>query len=449
MQTIKSLLDGLEAGRVTSRGLVEAYLAKAQAPGGQGAKSFVKLNPDEARADADRADLIRSQGRMASRFCGLPFAYKDLFDAAGEVTTAGSTTLQAAAPARTDCDAIARLRAAGMVPIGRTNMVEFAYGGVGTNPHFGTPLSVYERDRGRIPGGSSSGSAVAVADEMCPMALGSDTGGSCRVPAAFNAITGYKPTARRVSLRGVFPLSPSFDSVGPLAPSVQCCAYIDALLAGDWAGDIATRSIEGLRLGVPQNLVLEGMDASVAEAFASALSRLSRAGARLTDMRLGVLDSYREVTARGGIPAMEAWAGHRKRLKEHFGRYDPRVSKRIQTAAGRDAADYLDLLERRKSMVRQADREANAFDALLMPTVPVVPPLLADVQSEEDYFQVNGLILRNTSIANFLDCCAISIPISNPAEPPVGLMVYGRKGGDVDLFSVAASIEATLSSNTG
>lgn len=444
MQTLDALAKDLESGRTTSRALAEACLARIADPAGQGAQAFVKVDSRAVLADADYQDALRARGAAPSRYAGLPIAVKDLFDVAGEVTAAGSVVLRDDAPAKRDCLAVARVRAAGFVLVGRANMVEFAYGGIGTNAHHGTPLSVYERDVGRVPGGSSSGSAVAVADGMAAVALGTDTGGSCRIPAAFNAITGYKPSAHRVPREGVTPLSTTLDSVGPLGASVRCCAAVDAILACDWSGVVAERPLKGLRLGALQSLVMADLDADVATAYGAALSRLSSAGASVEDIAIPALEDMPQINAGGGIAAAEAWAWHRERLESLGERYDPRVSARIRLGAKLSAADYIDILNERARLIAAAHEVSHAYDAMIMPTSALVPPRLSAIEQDADYVRLNILSLRNTMVANFLDRCAISLPASEPGAAPAGIMLVGEHGGDQALFSVASAVEAAL-----
>ena len=264
---LDTLADELAAGRTSARALAEAALAKIHDPEGEGARAFIAVDDAAVLANADHMDGLRKRGRAPSRYAGIPFSVKDLFDQAGEVTRAGSMILASAPPAGVDAPAISRLKAMGLVVLGRTNMTEFAYSGVGLNPHYGTPKSVYDRKTGRIPGGSSAGAGVSVGDGMCALAIGSDTGGSCRIPAAFNAIVGYKPSFGRIPTDGVFPLARSLDSVGPLAVSVSSAAIADAIMAGDWDGRIARREASTLRLGIPRHIVLDNLDPEVAAAF--------------------------------------------------------------------------------------------------------------------------------------------------------------------------------------
>jgi aspartyl-tRNA(Asn)/glutamyl-tRNA(Gln) amidotransferase subunit A len=434
------------AGGTTSRALVEDCLARIEHPQGEGRRAFLKIAAATARAGADYVDRLRAHSAAPTPYAGIPISIKDLFDIAGDVTTAGSVVLKEAPPARRDAIAVARLKAAGFVVIGRTNMTEFAFSGLGLNPHFGTPLSPYDRATGRIPGGSSAGAAVSVADRMAFAALGTDTGGSCRIPAAFCGIVGFKPTARRVPLGGTFPLSPSLDSVGPLAPSVECCATLDAVLAGAEPAALPELPLAGLRLAVPQTMVLADLDAHVARAFAAALSALSEAGAHIADIALSELQGLAKVNRKGGIATAEAYAFHRALMAERAAQFDRRVLTRILRGKEIDAADFIDLQHARADMIASVAAATAPYDALLMPTTPVIPPVLREIEEDDQRFHVvNLLCLRNTAIVNALDRCAISLPCHRAGDAPVGLMVVGEHGTDRRLLALAAAIERIVS----
>jgi aspartyl-tRNA(Asn)/glutamyl-tRNA(Gln) amidotransferase subunit A len=352
--------------------------------------------------------------------------------------------LAGAPPATAHAPVVQRMLAAGFVPVGRTNMTEFAFSGLGINPHYGTPCAPWDRAAQRIPGGSSSGTAVSVADGMAVAGLGTDTGGSCRIPAAFCSIVGYKPTARRVPIAGVLPLAPSLDSVGPLAPSVACCALIDAVLAGEMPVAPAPTNLNGLRLAAPTNVVLDGMDAHVAGAFDRTLRALSRAGARIEQKPFPALDEVAATNAKGGFAASEAYAWHRTLLADKASGYDQRIRVRIERGAGMTATDYLELVAARRRLIAVFDASTREFDALVMPTVPIVPPRIAELDEEREYNRINLHILRNTALGNFFDRCSISLPCHGANEPPVGFMLVGETLGDARLFSIAAAIEAAL-----
>lgn len=439
--TLHGLAVELRDGKTSSRRLVEQALARISDPAGEGARAFITVDNGGALAAADYQDGLRRQNRQPSPFAGIPISVKDLFDLAGEVTTAGSKVLKDAAPAFSDAPAIAALKSAGMIVMGRTNMTEFAYSGVGLNPHYGTPKSAFDRKTGRIPGGSSSGAAVAVADGMCAISIGTDTGGSCRIPAAYNGIVGYKPSTGRVSTRGAYPLSFRFDSVGPLGNSVACCAAADALMAGDWPGEIVAREVSSLRIGVLKTAVLEGLDADVAMAYECALSRISKAGATLVDFAFEELLEMPGLTVKGGIVAAEAYALHRGLMARKGADYDPRVRMRIEAAGGISAGEYLSTVKRRDELIERFSTVTQGLSAVVLPTVMIVPPPLAALAGDQDYLRYNSMSLRNTYVGNFLDCCAISIPVNDPGAAPVGLMLMGAWGQDQNLFSVGQGVE--------
>ncbi|MBI1200908.1 MAG: amidase [Rhodopseudomonas sp.] len=434
--------------RTTSRELVEQCLARIDDPNGEGSRAFLKVHNSQARTAADYHDRARQQGSETSPFAGIPISIKDLFDMAGDITTAGSTVLSDAAPAHRDAVAVARLRAAGFIPIGRTNMTEFAFSGLGINPHYGTPLNVYDRATGRIPGGSSSGAAVSVTDSMAYAALGTDTGGSCRIPAALCGLVGFKPTARRVPLDGTVPLSTSLDSIGPIAQSVACCATLDAILAGEAPTALSPFPLDGLRLAIPRTMVFDGIDTTVASAFDAARHRLSNAGVKVVDIPLRELNEIAQINRFGGFGAAESYAYHRPLIARKQDQYDPRVVSRILRGKEQSAADYIDLMAARADFIRRMTTSMAPYDALLMPTVPVVAPPLASLATEEAYRDVNLLMLRNPTIANFIDGCSISIPCHKAGEAPVGLMLIGASNSDARLLAIAAAVENLVSPRT-
>ncbi|MGI4985331.1 MAG: amidase, partial [Janthinobacterium lividum] len=364
-----------------------------------------------------------------------------------------------------DAVAVARLRQAGAVLVGRTNMSEFAFSGLGVNPHYGTPLSPWHPDEARLAGGSSSGAGVSVARGMAAAALGTDTGGSIRIPAAFCGLTGFKPTARRVPGDGAFPLSPTLDSFGPLAPRVACCALLDALLAGasGAAADLvpAARPAAGLRLAVLRNHVQDGLDPAVQAGFAAALSRLSAQGATLVDIDVPAFDGIASMS-RFALPGIEAFAAHRQRLASQAATYDPRVLSRILRGESASAVDYLDLLAARAALIDAARAAFAGFDAVLMPTVAIVPPRLASVEHDDvEFTRVNALVLRNPTLVNLLDGCALTIPCGATAgakagedaeeetkngtdDAPVGLCVFALADRDRHLLALGQGIERAI-----
>jgi aspartyl-tRNA(Asn)/glutamyl-tRNA(Gln) amidotransferase subunit A len=435
--TIAELAAALAAGHTTSVALTETALAKIERHRDAGGAAFMSVDAQGALAQARAADQARAAGYVASPLAGLPISIKDLFDVRGQVTRAGSKALEGSAPAQADAPAVARLRAAGAVLIGRTNMSEFAFSGLGLNPHYGTPRTPF--DAACISGGSTSGGAVSVAEEMAVAALGTDTGGSIRIPSAFCGLTGFKPTARRVPLDGAVPLSTSLDSAGPLARSVACCVAMDAVLSGETL-DTRAADLRGARLYVTRDFVGEGLDAAVAQAFEATLGLLSTQGAQIVEFDFPELRRLPEINAAGGLTAAEAWAWHRTLLQEKGDQYDQRVAQRIRRGEKLTAADYIVLLAERRAMQQSAAQRLRDADAWLMPSVAVRPPRLDALERDEDFFATNGLVLRNASVINFLDGCAASLPMGDG----MGLGVCGLHGRDARVLQVSAAIEQAL-----
>ncbi|MDP6773055.1 MAG: amidase [Rhodospirillales bacterium] len=382
-QTLKQLAAKLDDGSETSRSLVETCVERILDETGEGRRVFIEFDADAARDAADGADLMRRSGHAPSPFAGIPFSIKDLFDVAGEVTRAGSKVLLDQPKAARDAPVVARLKAAGFVIMGKTNMTEFAYSGLGINPHYGTPLNPHDRAAGRIPGGSTSGGAVSVADGMAGATLGTDTGGSCRIPAALCGIVGFKSTAKRIPREGVVPLSASFDSVGPLANSVSCCAIVDSVVAGRQVKDAEPFPADGLRLSAPRSYVLDDLDDHVARTYEHALRRLSEAGARITEIALDELTEIPGVNRNGGIVGMEAHAWHRPFVDKYADRYDPWILARFDLPKQQSAADYIDAVRARRDLIERVHRVSRRFDALVMPAVAITAPTLAELEGPE------------------------------------------------------------------
>jgi aspartyl-tRNA(Asn)/glutamyl-tRNA(Gln) amidotransferase subunit A len=441
---IAQTLEALAAGELRSSDLVDSCLHAIMDPTGEGTRTFTRVFSDRARAAAREFDRHRTVAALA----GLPISIKDLFDVAGERTTAGSVVLAQAPVASADSVVVSRLRGAGAILIGQTNMTEFAFSGLGINPHYGTPSNPYDRAGKRIPGGSSSGAAVSVTDGMAHAAIGSDTGGSVRIPAALCGLTGFKPTARRIPLDGALPLSSTLDSAGSLAPTVACCARIDAVLAGLAQKPLHPIDIKALRFAVLQGYVLEGLDASVTAAFSSTLALLSRCGARLEDVAFASLDKIPIANQKGGFAAAEGYTWHRPLLETSGPHYDPRVASRILRGKEMSAADYIELVQARRHIIADAERTFTGYDAILMPTVPCIAPRIADLEATDAaYFGANAAILRNPSVINFLDGCALSVPCHAPGEAPIGLMIAGLAMRDEHVLNVGAAIESLLAAN--
>jgi len=429
----------LLGGQSSASDEIGCAIAAAQAPACRHA--FLQTDFDAARAAAAAADPAHQP------LAGLAVSVKDLFDVAGQTSRAGSRVLADAPPARQDAVAVARLRAAGAAFIGRTNMTEFAFSGVGVNPHYGTPANAVATDVARIPGGSSSGAAVSVAAGAAFVGLGSDTGGSIRIPAALHGLVGFKNTARRVPLDGTVPLSFTLDTACAMTRSVRDAILVHEILAARRV----TRSdapLSHYRLAVIPEVMTDGMDATVARAFDRTLQRLRTAGARIEVLPLPMLGELAGLQARGGFAAAESYAWHRRLLQERAAEYDPRVVTRIQRGATISAADYIELQQARQHWITRLAQALQGFDAVLSPTVPIVAPPLADVapgaERDEAFFRINGLLLRNPSVVNMADGCALSLPCHTADELPVGLMIWHGAMHDDAILNIALQTERLL-----
>jgi len=442
--TLAALAEDLDSGRTSARRLVDECLARIADTSGEGARAFIHADAEAAIEAAEAMDRLREVKAAPSAYAGIPISIKDLFDIKGQVTRAGSRALDDSPPAEADAAVVARLRRAGFVVIGRTNMTEFAYSGIGINPHYGTPKGAWQRSVGHVPGGSSSGAAVSVVDRMAHGALGTDTGGSCRIPAAYNGIVGFKPTQRRVPLDGGVPLSFTLDSFGPLARTVGCCAVLDAVLADEPVQPLQPRAIKGMRLGVPTTVVLDELDDAVAQTFERALETLSRQGALIERIAVPEFLDVAAMNAKGGFAAAESYAWHRYLIASKGDVYDPRVSMRILRGESLSAADYVDLLGARKSLIARATVRLAPYDALILPTTANTPPRIADLADDRAFTKANLLSLRNCTLINMIDGCAISLPGHREGEVPVGLMLAASGGSDRRILELAAAMESVV-----
>ncbi len=427
--TIRTLQDQ------NRRELVHASLALAD----DSSAVFTRLYHDEALKAAAHADVLRMAGQAPSLLAGLPVSIKDLLDVAGETTLAGSVVLKDRPPAATDAPVVSRLRAAGAAILGKTNMTEFAFSGVGINPHHGTPGNPL--DPPRIPGGSSSGAAVSVAAGICVAAIGSDTGGSIRIPAALCGLVGFKPTMRRVPTAGTIPLSTSLDTIGPIARSVDDCALVDAIIADEPLA-LPQLTLQGLRFAVPEDVVMDDIDDQVARAFTAALSRLSAAGAEVVEVPLKLFADAKQINL---FSPIEAWAWHERLVTEREALYDPRVAQRIRIGASYSAADLQRLRDERKGWIAAVEATIAGYDGMLMPTTPIVAPRTeALLASDEAFFEANRLLLRNPALINLLDGCALSLPCHRSGDLPVGLMLAAPAMHDARLLAIGKLIESAL-----
>jgi aspartyl-tRNA(Asn)/glutamyl-tRNA(Gln) amidotransferase subunit A len=436
------------SGRLSAATAIERSIGAATSP--VNARTFVATSFNAARAAARAADRAVADGRDPGPLVGLAVSIKDLFDVAGEVTAAGSTILATETAAAADAPVVARLRRAGAAFIGRTNMSEFAFSGVGINPHHGTPVNPATAGLDatpRIPGGSSSGGAVSVATGAAWVALGSDTGGSIRIPAALQGLVGFKSTARLVPTEGALPLSTTLDTVSAMTRSVRDAVVVHEILA-DRRVVRSGKPLETLRLAVPRTLMLDGLDATVARAFARAIETFSAGGANIEEIDLPLLGEVTAINATGGFSAAESWAWHRRLLADHEAEYDPRVARRIRRGETMTAADYIELLAARHRWIARMEAALVRFDALLSPTVPIVAPELAPLIADDDaFFAANAALLRNPSLVNLLDGCALTLPCHHERELPAGLMVWHAALHDDRVLDTSLALEAALRSS--
>jgi aspartyl-tRNA(Asn)/glutamyl-tRNA(Gln) amidotransferase subunit A len=435
--------DAIQQGRMSSIDALAASFASASSP--SNTLTYIRRFDAQARATAAAVDSIFAAGAPLPCLAGLAVSVKDLFNLQGQPTSAASRVLADAPPASADCPAVARLRAAGAALTGHTNMTEFAFSGVGINPHHGTPpnaATVALDPEPRIPGGSTSGGAVSVASGAAWAALGSDTGGSIRIPAALQGLVGFKNTARLTPTEGAIPLSPTLDTACAITRSVRDAVLLHEALA-DRRVALPRRPLGSLRLGLPTGL-LDGMDATVASAFERALDTLRRAGAHIDEIQLPEIDELASINATGGFSSAESWAWHRALITRRQTEYDPRVALRIRRGESMTAADYIDLVHARTRWVVRMKERLQHFDAMLSPTVPIVAPTIASLASDEAFFATNALLLRNPSITNMLDGCALSLPCHSPDQLPVGLMVWSHALQDDTVLDVSLTIEHTL-----
>jgi len=441
-QTIDQINQSLARGETSREALVVEALEGAAS---KAAKSvFTKLYPDAALAAARAADAAQAAGIVQPALAGLPFTIKDLYGVAGETTMSGSIVCKGEPVQTEDATVVSRIRASGAAIIGKTNMTEFAFSGIGINPHYGTPVNPTDSQVERIPGGSSSGAAVSVALGLAVAGLGSDTGGSIRIPAAVCGIVGFKSTQNRVPLTGALELSRTLDTVCAMTRSVQDCITVDAVLSGTML-PVRRRPLAGMRFAVPQTVVLDGMDAHVSGVFARTLSALSAAGAQLIEIPLSELAEIPKINTPGGLSPIEAYAEHHERLARAQDQFDHRVGQRMMLGATVTAQQYIHLLDARRQWIARVERAVEGYDAIICPTIPVVAPVIADLlASDEAFFKANGLLLRNTFTINMLDGCSFSLPCHRPDELPVGLMLSSINGDDARLAAVALAVESAL-----
>jgi len=425
------------------RDRLENILSRLEARAGN-ERVFSKVYAQQARAEADAADARLREGRTVGPLDGRIVSIKDLFDVAGEPTLAGSVIRRDAAPASRDAAIVRRLREAGAVIVGKTHMTEFAFTPVGLNPHYGEPGNAI--DPTRIPGGSSSGAAVSAAEGTSEIAIGSDTGGSVRIPAALNGIVGFKPTARRIPLDGAFPLAPSLDSVGPLTKTAADAILTDAIMAGETPVLPDALPLKGLRIALPKGYLLADMEPDVARHFEATVALLEKAGAVIADLEVDdLIRRLREATRVGSIAGIEASHIHASTwLGDPDANVDIRVKRPLSVRVKVPMETYRGIMETRAALVREMDERLSGFDMFATPATPIVAPTIASVSHDEaEYDRVEGLLLRDTQVGNQFDLCSITVPMPGMALP-TGFMLTARGGTDKRLLAAALSVEKLL-----
>jgi aspartyl-tRNA(Asn)/glutamyl-tRNA(Gln) amidotransferase subunit A len=442
-QTASSMAEGLAAGKHDPVDLAQDVFDRLEVHGDD--YIYIETLHDRAIAEAQASRIRQRAGLRASPLDGVPIAWKDLFDIAGRVTTAGSTILKSNAPASTDAQVVSTAARAGMITTGLVNMTEMAYSGIGLNPHYGTPRNVHAPSgQRRSPGGSSSGSGVVVSAGIVPISMGSDTGGSIRIPASFNGVVGYKPSASRYPMEGVFPLSPSLDTIGPLAHSVEDCALFDAVLRGQSTSASRPANVNMLDFIIPETVLLDGLSSAVAANFDATIKRLEAAGARTRQIALPHLQEILDLmTHHGFLAGAEALTIHHSRVhSDAAAMMDARVVRRLLQASTMSAVDLVILQNARTRLMAQtAEIIGNAI--ILCPTTATTAMEIGPLEDDQEiFFQHNGLTLRNTSLGNFLDWCGVSIP--NGADHdgmPTGVLLSACSGNDTTLLSAALGTE--------
>ncbi len=447
LKTIAQIQSEIKQGSYSVTQAVQDALQRIHDPEGQGKSTFISTDDQLALDIAKQQDHQKGQANAIGfgPLVGVTVSIKDLFDVEGQVTASGSVVLRQDPPALRDAEVVSLLREAGAIPVGRTTMTEFAYSGLGLNPHYGTPLNPFEREVGRIPGGSTSGGVISVTDGMATIAMGSDTGGSCRIPAALCGVVGFKSTAARYSQEGVLPLSRSLDSVGFIAPSVSCCVAVDQVLAKEdyWQKEISVKT--PLQVGVLQNVVQEGLDEDVKNNFERVIEILKLQGVAMRSIQSPVIDRIIEIQGQPRIVSAEAYAQFEQTLQTKSEQMDPRIASRIIKGKDVSSAIYIRTLYERQTLIKRWHQEFLDDTVWIMPTVPMIAPRMSDLVVDDEYFRINGLMLRNPGLFNFLDACAISIPNHLLGHAPTGLMLVAPGGHDQQLLAIAQIIEQYLS----
>ena len=445
METVAQLSAKLRKGKLDAVELTEQVLDGIVQSDDNAI--FIDVLADRALAEAKAARRRLKAGKPASLVDGVPIGWKDLFDLEGRVTRAASVVLRNDAPAKKDAALVAAAKKSGMVSVGALNLTEFAYSGIGINPHYGTPRNPHDSKLHRSPGGSSSGSGVVVAKGLLPVAYGTDTGGSIRIPASFNGEVGYKSSTGHYAMDGVFPLARTYDSLGPLAQTVEDCVLVDSVLCGLKAPKIKSASVRGQTFLVPRDIVFDGVEEAVQKNFDAALSRISKAGGKIKHIAFPAFDEILNlIAARGNILVAEAYHVHFDRVNgSDAQRMDQRVVRRIKLGEKMSAVDLVEIMHRRKLLI--GETQALIGDAMVVcPTTPHVAMPIAPLEADmEEFFRVNAKTLRNTMLGNFLDWCGLSIPSGMDRDGmPTGFLLSAPHGCDAQILSHGLALETLI-----
>ena len=446
-KNVRSLSAAIQAGDLSAEASVMEKLELAQ----KSDSIFVSIN-EKIMDQAREVDRAVESGKSLPPLSGIPITLKDLFDVEGETTLAGSVVLKHfAKPAVKDCQVVMSLRNAGLLFLGRTNMSEFAFSGMGMNPHYGIPKSIWDRDTGRLPGGSSSGSAVSVAENIVSVTMGSDTAGSCRVPAAFNGIVGVKPSFGRLSLEGIYPLSPTSDAPGPLGIDVDSCYIIDQLISGVWDGrgpipELSVVDPAGIKLVIPESIVMDELDEEVLKDFQRSVKMLQDKGFIIENVEMGVIDQCVDMFSTRAVAGYEALQHHRELLEQYGDEYDPFVYNRIIKFNAVTDEEQHSRYQHKGKLRQEFEYQMKVLnaDAVIFPTTPCIPPAISEAQIPEKTAGINLRNLRNTCSANYFDGCSMSLPMHQPGNAPTGLMISSINGADIHLYEIGFAIEAKL-----
>jgi aspartyl-tRNA(Asn)/glutamyl-tRNA(Gln) amidotransferase subunit A len=445
VETVVQLAAKLRNGRIDAVELTDTVLERISTC--DDPAIFTSTMVHRARTEAKAAAQRLKAGQPASLVDGVPVGWKDLFDLKKRITTAGSVVLKGNAAATADAALVQAADRSGLVSVCTLNMTEFAYSGLGLNPHYGTPRNPHDAKIHRSPGGSSSGSGVAVARGLLPVAIGSDTGGSIRVPASFNGIVGYKSSTGHYPMAGVFPLSRTCDVLGPLAQTVEDCVLVDAVLCGLKKPAAKQADLKGRVFIVPSNVVFDGVEDDVATHFESALSRISKAGGKIKRKPFPAFDAILKlVPTRGTILGAEALQLHWARVHGPDAmRMDQRVVQRIKMSEKMTAVDLLEIMQQRQQLIA-ATTDLIGEGIVVFPTTPHVAMAIAPLEADsEEFFRINAKTLRNTMLGNFLDWCGLSIPNGTDRNGmPTGFLLSAPHGRDRDMLSVGLALEAVV-----